>query len=148
MSAAREQIRVALEGQKDGLMRSEIFPKCTATKNSLKSALAAMLKSGEVEGKAGESPHKTRYVLTGTQASGADATRRRQRRREKHGRKARSTRRATAHRATSPRHAGLLPTLTADSRLVLIRPRGPAQIFGEQDTNAIAQLLLANFTAD
>lgn len=138
MSTGREQVHFALSGQKEGLSRAEIIAKCTAPASTVKSALGKMVTADEVVADTREGAHKTRYALAG----GPVTTQRKKPRRRK------AAAKKSAEGIRKVKTTRILPAITADDRLVLIQPRGPAQVYGVEDTKDIATLMLAHFEPD
>lgn len=141
-------IRAALTGKTTGLTSAEIREKAAIDK--LGSALFGMVKSGEIIKHKGETERDTRYSLDPNRI--ADAPRAAKKSKKKKSRRAappqRSTK-ATARKTPAPAARTFIPAITVDQELVLVdRGADPSvRIFSAEDTQAVAQLMLSNFTA-
>lgn len=152
MSKTTDKIVAALTGKTTGLTASELRDLTKEDgKNAIAAALFAMAKRGQVVKHKGDSPNKSRYTLNPEQI--ADTPRQAKKPSKKKARRAApAPRQGTSPKlraAVAPLERSFIPAITADQELVLV-DRGAApgvRIFSAEETQAVAQLMLSNFTA-
>ncbi len=149
MSATSDKITAALKGKTTGLTSKELR-EATGLEGSLFSAtLSLMVGRSDLTKHAGKTRNDSRYSLNPEKLADAPRSTKRKSKKKKPRRAAPPQRRGgKARRTPAPLERTFIPAITADQELVLVdRGADPGvRIFSAEDTQAVAQLMLSNFS--